>query len=128
MWNLLIDAAIAIGGYAFTDAVVKEKTGRHVHEHVFSWWCEMRDCIANWLGQNQKLKKINRVALVVLDKIDTVVVRTKKMADRMTIGIYALDAQNNDYVIETREVDTNELLKMFPDLKTDPVLVQQIAN
>ena len=127
MWNLLFDAAVAIGGAIFADTVVKETTGKHIHEHVFTWWCEIRDFVAAWLNQNQELG-INRVALVVLDCFDDFAVRTKQMADRVTLGVAGISKNEAVYDICTREVSVAEALQMFPELQNQAVLVSELSN
>ena len=124
MWNILIGAALAVGGYVFADAVVADVTGKHIHEHIFKWWCEMRDQLTNWLSKNGR-RRINRIALVVLDKLDSMAVRTKKRADKITLGMYGHN-KSKKYEIMTREVSKKEAIKMFPDLRNGPVLVMEL--
>jgi len=124
--NALWSAAAAAGSYAVADAAVTAGTGKHIHEHLFQWWCEMRDYLARWLHEHQTLG-ITRVGIAVLDRFDEIAVRTKKMADTITILAFAVDKQEQGYEIQTREVSEEEAYKLFPDLKGNPVLVQQIA-
>ena len=127
MWNLLFDAAVAVGGYLLADTVVEGTTGKHIHEHIFTWWCELRDNISQWLNQNQNLK-IKRVAFMILDRIDDFAVRTKKMADRVTIGVVGIDKNEVTYDISTQEASLSEVLQMFPEFKDNAVLVNEITN
>ena len=127
MFHLLIDAAIAAGAAYFADAVVKDKTGKHIHEHIYDWWCEIRDYISAWLTQNKHLV-INRVALIVLDAFDQFAVRTKQMADMITIGISGINRMDQDFDICTQEVSIAEVLEMFPQLRDNPVLIEEISN
>ena len=42
--KIIIGATVAVVGYIFADKVVKDTTGQHIHQHLFKWWCELRDC------------------------------------------------------------------------------------
>ena len=127
MWNLLFDAAVAVGGYLFADSVVEGTTGKHIHEHLFTWWCELRDFVSQWLNKNQNLK-IKRVALIVLDCFDDFAVRTKQMADRVTLGVAGIDKNEEVYEICSQEASVSEVLQMFPEFKDTAVLVNEITN
>jgi hypothetical protein len=116
----------AIAGAIITDAIVKKTTGKHIHEHVFGWWCEMRDYIAQWLHANQSLG-IRRIGLVVLDWVDDCAVQTKRTADRVTVRIFACDAQQKGYEICTQELSREEVLAQFPGLsESTPVLTEEL--
>jgi hypothetical protein len=126
MIDLLFDALVAAGSYLFADTAVKAGTGKHIHEHVFQWWCEMRDCLAGWLREHQELG-ITRVGIAVLDRLDGIVVRTKNMADKITLLVFAVDAQEQGYDVQTREVSLEEAYMQFPELKDNPILIEQVA-
>jgi len=116
-----------MGGALFADKVVTDKTGRHIHEHLFTWYCEIRDDVSAWLNKNRHLE-INRIALVVLDRFDDIIVRTKKMADRVTLGVSGISKKEEVYEICTREVSIAEAIQMFPELRDQAILVTQITN
>jgi hypothetical protein len=61
-----------------------------------------------------------------LDNIDGVAVRTKQMADRVTLGWFAVSSDENAHEICTREVSTEEAVAEFPDLQFNPVLIQEL--
>ena len=70
--RLIFEGAAAMGGALFADKVVTDTTGQHIHEHIFTWYCELRDYVLAWLNQNQHLN-INRIAYTVLDRIDELI-------------------------------------------------------
>jgi hypothetical protein len=127
MWDIILGTAAAIGGALFADAVVKEKTGRHIHQHVFEWWCGLRDYIAAWLNQNQHLG-ITRIGLIVLDAFDDFAVRTKQTSDRITLGVIAIDRNETVFDVATQEVSAAEVIEMFPGFRETAVLIDQVAN
>lgn len=122
MFDELIELAIAAGVAIIGDKVVKKTTGKHIHEHVFEWWCDLRDCIANWLTANRHLG-VTDVALVVLDKIDGMAVRTKRMLDKITLAAVAFDKYEKETIIESREVPIEEVYERFPELRKNPLVI-----
>ena len=125
MIDLLVKAAIGIGALIFADAVTKEVTGKHIHEHVFEWWQKLRDTIQGWLHENKERLGVAHVMLLVLDACDDLAVRTKQIADRITIGAYGVDAKENVIEITQTEVSLEEALKQFPQLAEKPVMIME---
>jgi hypothetical protein len=124
----LIGAALAAGTAVLVDLYIKETTGKHIHEHIYQWWCEIRDTISDWLNQFSYLP-IRKIGLLILDSFDGFAVRTKHMADRITLGIYAEDANGNNYeVTSVRELSTDEVLKQFPEFSQCSLLVQEVST
>jgi hypothetical protein len=122
-----IEAGAAAVGYILGDSLVKKSSGKHIHQHVFKWWCELRERIQNWLHQRQHLG-FKKLGLAVLVQVDGVAVRAKKIADKLTslLGFFATDGQRNLYEIETVEVSTAEALRQFPELREHTVLLQEL--
>ncbi len=73
--RFIFDVAVAVVGYFLADTVIKATTDKHIHEHIFQWWCEMRDYLNRWLAVNTHLG-IRTVGVVILDKIDNLAVGT----------------------------------------------------
>lgn len=115
----------ALGSALAADWWVHRETGQHIHEHLFQWWCELRDFVAQWLNENQHLG-IQQIGLMVLDKFDDIAVRTKQTADRVTLGMFGVDANQNGYEIATYEVQAAEALAQFPELRENPMVMQNL--
>ncbi len=108
-----------------TDKVVTKTTGKHLHEHVFEWWCEMRDDIERWIREHSNLR-IRKVCLALLNKADGVAVQAKRMTDKVTLRCFAISAKNQEYEICTKEVSqAEEAMAQFPDLRLSQVHVFQ---
>ena len=65
MIDMVIKGAIAIGaGVAawYADKYVKEKTGKHIHEHVIdfvkSLWARLRNWARQYLSTHEKVRKV----------------------------------------------------------------------
>ena len=125
----MIDALIKIGAVIvaaiLADSFTKEVTGKHIHEHVYAWWKKLRETIETWLQQNKQQLGIAHVMLVVLDACDKLAVRTKHIADRITLGAYGVDAKENAIEIVQTEVSVEEALKQFPQLAEKPVMIME---
>lgn len=135
MIDVVIKVAFAVATYVAASEIVKELTGKHIHQHVFGWWCEMRDSILAWLNKNPHLKT-NRIAVVALNYVDNGAVRLKKVGDKVTLkfsavaGLGKVRVTQHDkvYDICTREVPLHEALKMFPGLSASPMIIDPIKN
>ncbi len=125
--RFIFDAAVAVVGYLLADTVVKSTTDKHIHEHVFQWWCEMRDYLNRWLAVNPHLG-IRNVGVVIVDTIDNFSVRAKQLADRVTLRVVAHDKNNYVHEVTSKEVSRQEALAMFPGLANTPeVLIQELT-
>jgi len=117
----LVNLAVAAGAAILADTVVSEATGKHIHEHVFSWWCEIRDVVSNWLYANKHLQ-IAGVVGYVTEKIDLGFVFGKRKLD-VVFKVVAIDEQDNLHVITEEVLSAEEALKKFPELKKQDFVV-----
>jgi hypothetical protein len=125
--KFIFDAAVAVVGYLFADTVVKAATDKHIHEHVFQWWCETRDYLNQWLAVNTHLG-IRKVGVVIVDTFDNFSVRAKQIADRVILRVIAHDKNNYAHEVTSRVVSRQEALALFPELANlSEVLIQEIA-
>jgi hypothetical protein len=115
-----------VAGAVAADFVVNKTTGKHIHEHLFEWWCEVRDYIAGWLREHANLK-VQKLGVAILDKLDGVVVNTKRMVDRLTLGWFAVTSDEQGHEICTREVSAEEAMAQFPELRSSPILIQELC-
>jgi hypothetical protein len=118
---------VAVVTLVTIDLGFKWKTGKHLHEHAFNWWCELNDEIKSWLHQNQNLK-IRQTFLEILIGVDNFVVRAKQTADTVTISCFGVDERQNRHQITTREVSRKEALVRFPEIQHHPVLLEELSH
>ncbi|HEY6183228.1 MAG TPA: hypothetical protein VIW67_13345 [Terriglobales bacterium] len=120
----MLDKIIEIGAAIFAaNWATKKITGKHIHEHAFRWWCDLREKIKNWLHANNQLN-IQQVGIRLLDYADTIAVGTKRAADKVTLQIFGEDAWHRRHEITTRVVSWDEAVSQFPELRQGPVLMQ----
>ena len=97
----LIGALLALIAGLFTaDAVVKKKTDKHIHEHVFEWWDRTRDKIVAWADEvgSENIK-------YVMFYVDEVVTRARKVSVQFT----GVDKHSRESKITTETVSLDEL-------------------
>jgi hypothetical protein len=112
----LIELGIAVVVAKKANDMVKDKTGKNIHDHVFEWWCQIRDELQQW-AMNHRNLQIRRLVLYVLDKCDNYVVRTKNIANQVTVQAWATDQNGTQYAVTSqRELTQAELFRQFPHL------------
>ncbi len=122
--NLVIGVTAGAAVAVTADAVTKEITGKHILEHVYAWWNELREKIQTWVHEYKKKNpdKNVEIFLTCIHKTDNAaqwlyrtVARTK---DKRTNRL------EKDEIIDQRELDHNEVEEQFPDLQhNDEALV-----
>jgi hypothetical protein len=122
--KIVLEVGAAIIGYVVVDKTAKEITGKHIHEHVFEWWCKLREDVTKWLHSHQNLG-IQRIGLKRLSEIDDLIVVWKRAADKITIKVFGQDARLNSHEITTREISIEEALATFPELRNGDVLLDK---
>lgn len=67
-------AAAAVATYVF-DQIIKERTGKHVHEHlaehISRFWSNNRELILAWTDKHPAISKIARFYIAKLDTFTT---------------------------------------------------------
>ena len=107
MWGtlaeILFGAAIAVAA----DAVVKKKTGRHIHQHAYRWWTGLRDAVSTWISQHPHTRVRRFVAslLSLLDGGITAIVQIMAHTETGTVKV------------TTSSVSLKELRTKLPGLR-----------
>jgi hypothetical protein len=107
----IFKAALGLGAYLFADHVVKETTGKRIHNHAFDWWAGLRDAVVNWANANGHLR-VRRFILVLDDTLAALMGTGKKIRAR----VVAETPDGNRKVVTTREATPEELASNFPQL------------
>jgi hypothetical protein len=124
MWGYIIGGALAL---LAGDAVSKHYTGKHLHEHLFEWYCGLRDAVVEWLHANPR-KRISQVGIAAVEWVDRAATAAKRGLDKfVTLVAFAQNTQGRVYEIRSERVSTEEALQMIPELAERPVLLEQIA-
>ena len=117
--DFIFKILIAIGAYLIGDALTQEHTGKHIHEHLFEWWCRIRDRIIEYRRQHYGNYDIVIQAVEIADRIAT---GAKRATDKLLKAYAAEKIGGNSYNLNvkiTEEVVSKaELFKQFPQLQT----------
>lgn len=114
--ELLAAAAAAAVAAWSADKVVHNQTGKHIHEHVFEWWCKARDDALEWINQHPNVP-LHGVFGIFVEKVDNVACGVKKRMDGI-FKVRAYDTSKNKYFVTDVAVSREEVEQKFPELKT----------
>ena len=108
----LVKGILAIAGAIVADQATKAVTGKHIHEHLFAWWCAVRDKVLAWAHRNKHLGVVSYIG-----SIDEVL--SNGMA---RLSVKGQTAEGRTYQVTVQEVDPDELLQQFPEFAQHPAL------
>jgi hypothetical protein len=123
MIDIIIKLVAAAGAYFIADKVTQKHTGKHIHEHVFAWWNNMRDELASWIHQHPEYK-INQISLRIVEGLDNMAISAYKAANQIKLRLGAVDQRQNDHFVTVREVSAEELLRQFPEFRNGDIIKQ----
>lgn len=120
----LVKGALALGAYLLADKVTKDVTGKHIHQHVFEWWCRIRDKINQWRKSNPTIDNVFFVGKIV-GCVDGVASELKKGANWVTFKVFAASKNSAGQAVKQGEVteekvSLEELYEQFPHLRKMP--------
>ena len=129
MWDVLIKGGIALGGvvagYLVADKVTEVATGKHIHQHLFAWWCRVRDAINAWVSQNRQFA-VARYIGYINEKADEIACNLKKKID---LQIWAVDNnQVHQPVVTETSISVEELAKQYPGFKVNTCCTLEDLN
>lgn len=130
MIDAIIKGAIAIGaGVAawYADKIVKEKTGKHIHEHAIDFVKSLWNRLKNWA--QQYLSEHEDVRKVYLSVMSIIAAKKRAMNDRMNTVKVKLFGQTNvgsrSKVISDTEIPLDQYDGVIEQAKADPVLAMR---
>lgn len=127
MIDLLIKGGIALGtGVAawYADKKVKERTGRHIHEHVVSFAKELWGRLRNWaeyyLSQHETVRKIYTSAI----QLAAAIKRAKNKGEEIVrMKIFGEEIHKPaPTIILDDPIPLSEALATLDEVKRNPVL------
>lgn len=125
MWQYIIGGALV---WLVGDAASKHYTGKHLHEHVFDWYCELRDAVTDWLHQHSS-RKLKYWGLKVVEWVDSGAVTAKRLTDKLvTLVAFAQSPGGRVYRITEEKVSAKQVVEMEPELRHHPVLLRELTH
>ncbi len=130
----MVDAIIKLAGLAaagvaawYTDKYVKEKTGRHIHEHVVDFVKSLWNRLKNWA--QQYLSEHEDVSKVYLSVMSIIAAKKRAMNDCMNNVKVKVFGQTYDSprgkVLIDEEVPIDQIGGVLEQAKAAPVLAMR---
>lgn len=120
--------AIAAGVAAwYADKYVKEKTGKHIHEHAVDYvkalWARLKNWARQYLAEHERIRK------VYLSPINIASAAKRALNEGMkTVKIKVFGQEANERkptVIREEEVDLSQIAGVLEQAKSNPVLAMR---
>ena len=127
MIDLIIKAAVAIGGAILVDAGVKEITGKHIHEHIGDFvralWSRLKNWAQRYLQVHANARKVY-VSLVSIAAAWKRAINERRGAVRVKVFHQTVDSDKGK-VISYEDVPLNEMNGFVAQAKAGPVLAMR---
>ena len=123
--DIAVTAVSAIATW-FADKYMKEKTGKHIHEHVVDFIAALWDRLKNWakqyLSEHPLIRKVYISAISVAAKIKQA---QNKGMDFLKLKVFAKEKDSTKpKVIKEEEIPLSEALSVLERARTDCILAQ----
>ena len=129
MIDAIIKGAIAIGaGVAawYADKYVKEKTGKHIHEHAVDYVKSLWDRLKNWaqqyLSEHLNILKVYVCAVEILARMKRAYDCGEKI---VKVQIFGKTYDNRTKLITEEEVPIDQVKDVIKQAETNPVLAMR---
>lgn len=124
---ILKGLGLAAAGVAawYADEKVKEKTGKHIHEHVVDWlkvfWNRLREWARNYLAQHDRVRKI------YLSPINIAAAAKRALNDgvqkvRVKIFGQSVDSKASETTLAYEDVPLDQISGVLEQAKREPIL------
>ncbi len=130
MIDAIIKGAIAIGaGVAawYADKYVKEKTGKHIHEHainfVKSLWNRLKNWAQQYLSEHEDVRKVYTSTVSIMAKMKRALNKGERFV-RVKVFGQTYDGQRGKVLIE-EDVPIDQIDGVIEQAKADPVLAMR---
>jgi len=109
--DLLGKLVIGAIGYLVADAVTKNYTGKHIHEHAYAWFRQAHDSAVRWA-----MAQDNRQLLKILAVVDSIV--TEGYIRFGNLRVFGVNPQRQSpaLICESR-VPYDELVRQFGTMR-----------
>jgi hypothetical protein len=100
----------ALAAVFVADAVVERRTGKHIPEHVYGWWCDLCAAISAWQANHRHLAIASFIGRVT-ENLDHVASQAM-----VIFSVVAKSREGVEHQVTTRRVPVAELRAKFPGL------------
>lgn len=127
MLDQLVKITIAaIAAYA-ADRFVKNKTGKHIHEHAIDFvkalWTRLKRWAQKYVSEHPRIRKVYTSAISIAAEIK----KAKNMGlDFVRIKVFGQEVSGTKKTIRTEDIPLDQAQAALDRAKTDSVLAQQV--
>ena len=127
MLDQLVKIAIAgIAAYA-ADRFVKNKTGKHIHEHAVDFvkalWTRLKRWAQKYLSEHSRIRKVYTSAISIAAEIKKA---TNAGRDLVLVKVFGQEVSGTRKTIRTEDIPLDQAQAALDRAKTDSVLAQQV--
>ncbi len=127
MLDQLVKIAIAgIAAYA-ADRFVKNKTGKHIHEHAVDFvkalWTRLKRWAQKYLADHPTVRKIYTSPINIAAEIKKAMNTGR---DFVRVKVFGQEVSGARKTIRTEDIPLDQAQAALDHAKTDPVLAQQV--
>lgn len=109
----------------YTDKYVKQKTGKHIHEHAVDFatklWRRMKNWASRYLSEHPRIRKVYLSAVSIAAEIKKAKNRSR---DFVQIKIFGKEASSTKHIF-TEDIPLAEAQTVLRRAKTEAVLAQR---
>ena len=127
MIDQLVKIAIAgIAAYA-ADRFVKNKTGKHIHEHAVDFvkalWTRLKRWAQKYLSEHPRIRKVYMSPINIAAAIKRA---TNTGLDFVRVKVFGQEVSGTRKTIRTEDIPLDQAQAALDRAKTDSVLAQQV--
>ena len=127
MIDQLVKIAIAgIAAYA-ADRFVKNKTGKHIHEHAVDFvkalWTRLKRWAQKYLSEHPRIRKVYTSPINIAAAIKRA---THTGLDFVRVKVFGQEVSGTRKTIRTEDIPLDQAQAALDRAKTDSVLAQQV--
>lgn len=127
MIDQLVKIAIAgIAAYA-ADRFVKNKTGKHIHEHAVDFvkalWTRLKRWAQKYLSEHPRIRKVYTSPINIAAAIKRA---TNTGLDFVRVKVFGQEVSGTRKTIRTEDIPLDQAQAALDRAKTDSVLAQQV--
>lgn len=110
----------------FADKYIKEKTGKHIHEHVVDFVSTLWNRLKNWAEQyRSEHPLVNKIYVSAINAAATIKRAQNKGKDFFKLKVFAKEKDSTKAkVIKEEEIPLSEALSVLERARTDCILAQ----
>ncbi len=120
-------AAAAAAAAWYADKYVKEKTGKHIHEHAVDYakalWTRLKNWASKYLAEHKRVRKIYLSAVSI-----AAAAKRAQNSGLQTVKVKLFGLEENEpkaKVVREADVDLSQIAEVLEQAKKEPILAMR---